>query len=961
VSITCQSLADCNEIMTPNISAYLVPSFIQRRYTAKFVVSILFVLLAIGIVGYVGYAQVNTTIEDDTEENLRTSAALQADSLELWTTQVYTEASLIAQQERVSQGNTQEVDAALEEFRAGDYAALHVLDYESQTLYATSLSSVFGNASNPGDSLSDVDQPWADSEVQSTLAEEGIWVSEGSYQSVMVSAPVLAFVVPTNNESRALVYTAEIGAQTDRLAQGQSSQETIIVSTDGNYVLQPTGNAETATISEEQQQVASTAVTENSPQFTSSGDSLRAYAPISRSGPVQNWVAVTSIPKDDAYAVRDTVGRNVLLIVAVAFLSLGIMGFVLGRQTVTPLRRLRTKAQAMEEGDLSVDLETSRKDEIGQLYSAFDSMRDSLHEQIEEAQSAREEAEAERERIQRINEELEATADAYSDVMQRAAEGDLTARMEAATENEAMEAISEEFNEMLAEIEQTIEELNAFAAEVATASEQVTASSEEVRSASEQISDSVQEISAGAERQNDSLQSVNQEMSDLSTTTEEIAASSNEVADIAERTAETGKEGRDAAQAAIESMREVQDESSQAVEEISQLEQEVGQIDELIERIQEISDQTNMLALNANIEASRSTSGEGDGGFGVVAQEVKELSQDAKGAAEEIENRLESIREQTRRSAEEVEQTSADVDEASEQVAAAVDALEEIAQYAGETNTGVQEISAATEEQAASTQEVVAMVDEAATISEETTAESESVAAAAEEQTTALTEVSNSASDLSEQAARLSEALDRFDTDAELEGAETRMLEGEQIEGDVPEGDELDGGTAAPSAADVEEDIDDFQPDVEADEFGADAATEPEGGADEPTAAPAAEPADAGEGASDDEPADATGDDVFEFGTADGSDAVEDLGDEPADDEPEPVDAGGAGADAAAGAEDRSLTDVSGIGEAKAESLRAAGYESLADLRAATQAELAQVEGIGDALAVEIKEDVGHE
>ena len=132
-----------------------------------------------------------------------------------------------------------------------------------------------------------------------------------------------------------------------------------------------------------------------------------------------------------------------------------------------------------------------------------------------------------------------------------------------------------------------------------------------------------------------------------------------------------------------------------------------------------------MLALNANIEASRSTSGEEDGGFGVVAQEVKELSQDAKDAAEEIEDRLEAIREQTRRSADEVEQTSEDVDEASAQVADAVDALEEIAEYAGETNTGVQEISAATQQQAASTQEVVAMVDEAATISEETTAESD--------------------------------------------------------------------------------------------------------------------------------------------------------------------------------------------------------------------------------------------
>ena len=478
------------------------------------------------------------------------------------------------------------------------------------------------------------------------------------------------------------------------------------------------------------------------------------------------WIVVIHTPESEAYGFVQTVSDYGLYASIAGLLLIVLIGGVFGRSTSSSIDRLTSKAERMEGGDLDVEFETHRIDSIGRLYIGFGNMRDSLKQQIQNAQEAREEAELAREQTERINKHLEDKAAEYSDVMRVCADGDLSARMDSRSENEAMENIGEEFNEMIAEIEETVAHLKAFANDVATASEQVTASSEEVRSASEQVTESVQEISDGAERQNESLQSVNHEMNGLSTTIEQIAASSNEVADIAERTAETGKTGRKAAEAAITGMQEVELESEQAVEEIERLEAEMEQIDALIEFITEVAEQTNMLALNANIEAARSGSGEG---FSVVAGEVKDLAEETKNAAEDIEERLQRIKAQTERTAEEVQLTSSRVSEHTDSVQRAVSALDEIADYAEETNTGVQEISAASEEQAASTQEVVAMVDEAATISSETTAESENVAAAAEEQTTALTEVTRSASDLTTQASQLSEALDRFDTDVEFE------------------------------------------------------------------------------------------------------------------------------------------------------------------------------------------------
>ncbi|UTF54068.1 methyl-accepting chemotaxis protein [Natronosalvus rutilus] len=475
------------------------------------------------------------------------------------------------------------------------------------------------------------------------------------------------------------------------------------------------------------------------------------------------FLVVVHTPESEAFGFVQDVQQYGIYASIGGILFVMLIGGVIGRNTSRSIDRLTTKAERMEEGDLDVEFETQRVDSIGRLYAGFANMRDSLKNQIQNAQNAREEAEQARAETEAINRHLEAKADEYRAVMQETAEGDLTARMDADTDNEAMEDIALEFNAMVAELEETTAGVKAFATDVATASEQVTASSEEVRSASEQVTESVQEISDGAERQNQSLQSVNHEMNGLSTTIEQIAASSNQVADIAERTAQTGKRGRDAAQDAIEGMAEIESESQSAVEEIERLEAEMEQIDELIEFITEVAEQTNMLALNANIEAARS--GDSGEGFSVVAGEVKELAEETKTAAEDIEERLEAIQNQTEQTATEVQLTSDRVAEHTDSVQRAATALDEIADYAGETNVGVQEISAASEEQAASTQEVVSMVDEAATISEETTAESENVAAAAEEQTTALTEVSRSASDLANQAAQLSEALDRFDTE----------------------------------------------------------------------------------------------------------------------------------------------------------------------------------------------------
>jgi methyl-accepting chemotaxis protein len=743
----------------------IVPGFIRRRYAAKFIVSILVVVLIIAGTGIFSVTQASNTTEKQVNSQLKSDADQYHSTLSDWRKAMRSQASTFVRADQFRENNVQTIrlEAARKKGFAAD--AIYHVDADEQRVLESTEEEV---AETP---FEEVDEPW----VNSVEPDAAAWSTTSAYKSDIVGGEyVMAFAHQIKDKSgsstgRYLVFITSIEDRVSAVEGGFDRQKTVVTDSSGNRIYafggESGGTIESKTI------------------FTSNYVTQEADGEVGSDG--AQWAVKSGAPEGEAYQVSETLGMTMLVGLGIGLSALGLVGFVLGRQTVPSLLDLRSRAEEMEKGNLEVELHTTREDEIGQLYHGFASMRDALRVQIREAQQARQEAEEARKRAERLNDHLEQKADHYSDVMRAAGDGDLTTRMDPQSENEAMTEIAEEFNEMIRELEKTTEQVKAFAADVASASEEVTASSEEVRSASEQVSSSIQEIADGATKQNENLQLTDQEMNTLSTTIQEIAATSNEVADIAERTAVTGRKGKQAATEAIQGMHDIEEESKGALEEMETLDEEMEQIDELLEFIRDVAEQTNMLALNANIEASRSSSGDEDGeGFAVVAEEVKELSTETKEAAETIETRIERLKRQAGTAVDEVRETTSEVAEQTENVERAAKALEKVATYAEKTNTGVQEISAATEQQAASTQEVVAMVDEAATISEETTSEAETVASAAQQQTTALTEVSHSVSTLSEQANHLSSALDRFDTDAD---AETQLVEGQEpdFEGDV--------------------------------------------------------------------------------------------------------------------------------------------------------------------------------
>jgi methyl-accepting chemotaxis protein len=415
-----------------------------------------------------------------------------------------------------------------------------------------------------------------------------------------------------------------------------------------------------------------------------------------------------------------------------------------------------------------VSTEKSREQSQAQLRRAEEKAQEveDLEAKRVEIERMKEEAEAKKAEIEALNDHLETKAGAYSETMQRAADGDLTVRVDPDSQSEAMTEIGEAFNGMVAETESAMEEIQAFAGDVAEECEAAAAGTDEATDASEQVSQSVQEIAGGAAEQREMLETVSGEMTNLSATVEEVAASAEAVAKNSRETAEIADSGESTARGAIEDTREVQDAIDSTVESVESLNDRMAEIDEIVQLISDIAEQTNMLALNANIEAARAGSGNGGDGFAVVADEVKSLAERTQESATEIGELIEEVQAQTEATVAETRDAEASMAESVDAVQDVLDAFTRVVGNAAETDSGIREISDTTDDQAASAEEVVSMVEEVADISRTTADETEDASAAAQQQAASMSQVSGNVESLSDRAERLQDLLEAFEVQA---------------------------------------------------------------------------------------------------------------------------------------------------------------------------------------------------
>ncbi len=321
-------------------------------------------------------------------------------------------------------------------------------------------------------------------------------------------------------------------------------------------------------------------------------------------------------------------------------------------------------------------------------------------------------------------------------------------------------AMVDSLNQMTENNRILLQQIGSVAAEVENGSTSLAHASEDVRGGSAQIASTMEQLAAGAENQasvtttlSSSMASFSETMAQSSSNVEQALQSSDDVLKLTDS-------GTNVVLRSGESMQRIDERMSSAVTKMDELQLKTDNISKLVTVIEDIAAQTNLLALNAAIEAARA--GEQGRGFAVVADEVRRLAEQVTGSVADITNIVHSVQQDSLSVAESLQKGYEETSEgssnmkATEQTFTAIQAsITELADQMREIGKNVAGMSGQTSKIHASLGEAAASAEEAAAGIQETTA-------SAEETDRSMEQMASSASSLSGSAKSLRTELDRF-------------------------------------------------------------------------------------------------------------------------------------------------------------------------------------------------------
>ena len=392
---------------------------------------------------------------------------------------------------------------------------------------------------------------------------------------------------------------------------------------------------------------------------TKEGRVFRYYQPIPIRGSSQHWYLAVIAPMDEVLAQANSISRMTIALCVATLVVLLVVIFLLIRSSVKPINYLARTAEIIADGNLEQPIEDERfGGEVKMLSTSLKKMIASLVEGIKKAEA-----------------------------------------LSASAQEESRKA-----QEAMTQAEAASKEAQAKTQTMLTAADKLEEVGNVVSSASSELSAQIEQSDRGAAESAQRLSEAATAMNEMNATVQEVAQNAGSASAASADTKEKAEAGAQVVEKAVRSIEQVHQMSLELKDDMTQLNEHAQDITRIMGVISDIADQTNLLALNAAIEAARA--GEAGRGFAVVADEVRKLAEKTMASTNDVGNAIKAIQESTAKSMTGVDNAVERIGEATELASQSGAALQEIVATVEATGDQVNAIATASEEQSAASEEI---------------------------------------------------------------------------------------------------------------------------------------------------------------------------------------------------------------------------------------------------------------
>ncbi len=492
---------------------------------------------------------------------------------------------------------------------------------------------------------------------------------------------------------------------------------------------------------------------------------------------------------------------------AVAVLVATGVALLLAREVSSPLRQMRRLVEQMATGDLRTSIRIESDDEVGVLARSLARMQSALRETISAVASASERVEqgaiavaSGTGEVKRVTEQQEAAVEG----MARSVGGITKQTDDIATAAEALHVA-------VAESSESVTQLASLSADLHSASSMLSQQTDDVSSSIEQLARGIQQVAENANALGGTTQETATAMEEIARSMAEVERGANECAALAQVAVGSAETGRERVADTVRCMEEIKNVTATAEGVIGELGGRARKIGHVVDVIDDIADETTLLALNAAIIAAQA--GEHGRGFAVVAQQIKELASRVLSSTKEIAGLVSGVQEGSAKAGETIERGTRVVERGVGLSAEAGRALDEIARASTQAGERVGTIVHAVQEQASAARYVAQLSERVSSgvrqireAGSEQDLANQAVLRAAAHTRDAASSMTDSASQQAEGSARIRASAERLRNAAErieraLQSQSAACREAGHLIGAVTEGARANGASADSMAA----------------------------------------------------------------------------------------------------------------------------------------------------------------